>query len=72
VIPINYLLLTLAGIFTLVLGYVSWLKFHEHLHLHRHDHESRQHHHLAYVRRFRRRPRPKRTGRSKISINDKT
>lgn len=68
--PIEYLLPILAGLFFLVLGYVAWLKFHEHLHLHRHDHESRQHHHLAYVRRFRRRRRPARAAKNKFSVKD--
>jgi hypothetical protein len=63
VIPFEYLLLTLAGFFFLVLGYVAWLKFHEHLQMHRHDHDAKPHHHLAYVRRFRRRKRSLRPGR---------
>jgi len=41
---LEYLSIILAGIFFLVVGYVAWLKFREHLHAHRDSQESRTHH----------------------------
>lgn len=61
--PVEWLLRVLGGAFLLILCYVAWLKFYEHLHLHRNDSEPRHHHHLAAVRHFRtkRRKRAKET-----------
>jgi hypothetical protein len=54
--PFEFLPMILAGIFFLILGYVSWLKYREHLHAHRHDHEWRSHH-IVSVRKIRKRSR---------------
>jgi hypothetical protein len=50
--PFEFLLMALAGMFFLVLAYVAWLKFREHLHAHRHEHDARPHH-VVWVRKYR-------------------
>jgi hypothetical protein len=54
----EFLLIALAGSFFFVLGYVAWLKYHEHLHLHRHGHDWREHH-IVSVRKIRKKQRAK-------------
>jgi hypothetical protein len=42
--PVEIFSIVLAIAFCLILAYVSWLKFHEHLHAHRNTNETRTHH----------------------------
>jgi hypothetical protein len=61
---LEYLSIILGGIFFLVIAYVAWLKFREHLHAHRDTHDSRSHH-VVSVRKIPPRHTEKRGQRTK-------